>query len=151
MLLLAPAAFAGIVYLVFLERSRAKGAIAPWRESLLATAIAAGVLVALITEALSLFEAVTRGAVFASWCAAAVGLAVWQRRAVARFRRPAAVRLKLTKTGWLAASLGLTAIAHWLGQGWLGGLAVANIYLGLGLGLVAEARYLADWYRGVYD
>ncbi len=55
------------------------------------------------------------------------------------------------KTGWLAASLGLTAIAHWLGQGWLGGLAVANIYLGLGLGLVAEARYLADWYRGVYD
>jgi len=55
------------------------------------------------------------------------------------------------KTGWLAASLGLVAIAHWMGQGWLVQFAVWNIYLGLALGLVAEVKYLADWYRGAYE
>jgi len=107
--LLGPAAFAGIVYLVFLQRLQARAAVAPWREALLSTAIAAGVAVTLITEALSAFDAITRGAIFASWCVAAVGVAGWQWHTLARFRPPPIVFRKLTKTGWLAAG-GIVAI-----------------------------------------
>jgi len=54
------------------------------------------------------------------------------------------------KTGWLASGLGVLVIAAWAGLGWLSVVGLFGLWVALGLGLVAEIRYLADWRAGVY-
>jgi phosphatidylglycerophosphate synthase len=54
------------------------------------------------------------------------------------------------KTGFLASGLGVLTIAAWAGLGWLSLAGLCGLWVALGLGLVAEVRYLTDWRAGVY-
>lgn len=54
------------------------------------------------------------------------------------------------KTAWLATSLGMVFVGTACGWPWLVSFATANIWVGVGLGLVAMALYFRDWRAGVY-
>jgi phosphatidylglycerophosphate synthase len=54
------------------------------------------------------------------------------------------------KTAWLATSLGMIFVGAACGWPWLVTFATANIWVGVGLGLVAMAHYFRDWRAGAY-
>lgn len=54
------------------------------------------------------------------------------------------------KTFWLASSLGFVFVGTACGWPWLVSFATANIWVGVGLGLVAMALYFRDWRAGAY-
>lgn len=55
------------------------------------------------------------------------------------------------KTGWIAGALGFSVIAYWAGLPHVVTFCLANLFVGLAMGLAAEYIYLRDFLRGSYQ
>ena len=60
-------------------------------------------------------------------------------------------RFGKVKTAWMASSMGLILIGVWLGLGGVSGFGYVNLFVAIGLGLIAEALYIRDYCRGEFN